>query len=450
MSRHSAPPAPRSIHDADRANTGSGAALRARAKARVRRRRTMSIGVTAIGVAGVLYAVAGALDAVPLPGAVAPAGSSTVLSVAPVGSTVAEGTTVSKEAFVDVLVDGWSAAALEDRHLSFAINDGAAQELRLTAVRAADLKELQATTPQVLTYAIARQLNGSPQLACSGDGCQVGDDEVAPTALLHGDAGDADLAQQLRAFGVDSGLYFARIELPNAGAAVQVMADGYEPFHLGAPVADSGEGGMPAADASNGYLRARWLLSAGLGRFFIPEPSWLGTGAERASVRPTVVGSAPQGASERLTARMPELTALNVADPVEWSSTLTDSQLTLMTSPSKGCSSGVLCVPRSLGALSSETVLSASAVSSGERRAAVAVDARTVSVNLPAPVRQSSGGVLPAGPVTLRFVTVGLFDGSDLTLVDVAGSVGTEDEQQYDAGQILSATTLDGVTWSLG
>lgn len=351
---------------------------------------------------------------------------------------------------LEVLIDAWSLATLGERDL-VAVQDGRSLRVDLRPVTAGEVGDLLGTTPQVVRAAAARVVTGATDLDCDEDGCTAGGVTVDLGALWGAGGPGWDL---LAGHGVDAGLYRAVVGVDADGGPVTFRAgdwDGPTVPPAGQVVAGDDPGADPApADLGNGMQQGRWLLAAGLGRVFVPDPAWLGAPEDRGVHWPQPAGVAPVDAAAVLTARAEETTAwsgLGVALPVaqRWSA----SQLTLATSPTKGCAAGVLCYPGVARAQVSALGRQVAPVAGADGSTGVVVlDDVMVRVDLPAPVRQAGVDGLLQGRVELRGVTASLFAGQDLVPVDWAGLVEPGDRAEYSLADVLGNVRLAGQSWS--
>lgn len=349
----------------------------------------------------------------------------------------------SQDAQVDVLIDGWSLATLGDREVRASWDGGVtSSRVDFTAVTKADIDELVASTPEVVTQALARQLLPDGDLTCTTDGCTAEGRDVDPHALLL--TGGTASTTSLQDLGVNSGLYVAHVAGVGAAQVVQLSADGYSPVTLTAS-ADGVE-----ASLTNGFGRGRWLVSAGLGRLFIPDAGWLGADDARAAVSGEVSATVAQDAVAQVSAQSPTLVAATgLGEPLAVAQDWTTQQLTLATSPSKGCAAGVLCYPGTLSVTQSGPAPTFAAVGAAGSAGVAMVDDRVVTVTLPAPVKQAGLAQPLSGTVSLRLVTVALFSGESLRVADWAGLVEVGDSAAYTLEDVLTHVRLAGMTWTL-
>lgn len=426
---------PRSIRDSDSAQAARARKVRSARSRQVR--KVAAIAAVSVAVAGLGY---GAFQVV----------SSAAQSAGASDLTVKED---QQGRTVQILIDGWSAKTLEGRELSAQWAGKSASALKLEPVSGADLKELLRTSPELVQAALARQLNGSTTLTCDTGGCSADGASISADDLLLG--GSSDSALRLRGLGITSGLYKALVPVPDGGSQLSITAAGYSPIELLAgglyEAQDvAGEEGSGGPSLSNGFEQDRWLLSAGLGQFFTPDAAWLGAPEERAATAGTPTGATPEDAVGLLTAQAPDfVAATGLGAPLGAAERWTASQLTLATSPSKGCTAGVLCFPGTLEVAQDVTPAQFVPVASPTTTGVAVFDDRRVTVDLPAPIFQSGIAEPVQGAVTLRMVTVALHGGQDVTPVDWAGLVEVGDEGAYSPADALAAVRLAGEQWSM-
>lgn len=371
-------------------------------------------------------------------------------SVGPAGSDlVADG----GEETVQLLLDGWSLRTLEERQVTATWNGGDTHQVTFSPVTAADLDELLETSPAVVETSLARLLDGATTLSCDAEGCSSDGKPLNAHELLLDGSLPATLA--LQAHGIESGLWKAEMAVPDDGQTVTISADGYDgadlPVGGGFLSQDSDADAAPAAPTlGNGFQRDRWLLAAGLGQVFTPDAGWLGAEEDRGALFAPVVDATPASAAAIVSASAPEVVAVSgLGVPLAAAGDWTASQLTLATSPSKGCAAGVLCFPGTLDVTQVSAGPQFVNVSSAEGTGAVIFDDRTVSVDLPAPIVQAGVAEPLAGVVSLRFVTVALFAGAGLPAVDWAGLVEVGDTGAYGPADALAAVRLAGQQWAV-
>lgn len=417
-------PAVRSIHDAD---TRAAARSRARRSARSRHLR-VAAAVTCVALA--LGAVTGwVLTGRTADGAPAPGAQGTV---------------------VELWIDGWSLATLGDRVVT-ASQDGQERPVVFTPATPAQVEELLGQTPEVVQAAVARVVTGATDLACTADGCTADGARVSLGALSGSGGPGGDL---LDAHGIAAGLLLARVPIDPSGGPVTVAAGNWEPVMVPSswPVAASDlDPDSPAAAATlgNGMQQGRWLLAAGLGRIFVPDPAWLDAEDPRGVAWPEPQGETPSRGAALVTASADVVTAWSgLGADLEVARGWSTSQLTLATSPTKGCSPGILCfpgeVPVSVSVNGREVV---DVVDDAGTRGVVLVDDVTISATLPGPVPAAGLQEPLEGPVSVRGVTAVLYAGGDLSPVDWAGLVEPGDVQQYPVADVLENVRLAGRSW---
>lgn len=420
-----ATPGPTSIHDAD-----------ARSPRRARSRSPWGSPLVWLVAAGVLL-LAGAWWVLGSPGSTDAESSDLAANPTEAASTY-------------VLIDGWSERTLGGAKLRATVG-GSAASLRLEPVTSADLDELLATTPEVIQSTLARLITSDPTLTCDSQGCRTGDGPVDPHILLL--RGNSTAEQLLHGHQIRSGLFKAHVPV-EPGELFTVGADGFTAVSLVGhdETTQSPRDGDARVEptAGNGFGQGRWLVAAGLGRVFLPTPTWLGQDEGRVAWGRGTAGDAPAGVQQVLYGRSPVTVAVRgLGYPTDVAQDWSPSQLTLATSPSQGCAAGVLCYP---GRVPTREVMRdpvAAQVQSGAVTAGVWMDDRVVTVPLDAPIRQAGIDELLDGDTTLRFVTVTLFTGPDLVATDWAGLVEVQDDGQYSLADALSQVRLAGDRWEV-
>lgn len=264
-----------------------------------------------------------------------------------------------------VYMDGWSFATLSASRITAASNapsddprQGAqdVQNVLFVPMSAQEVADLGASDPDVLGRVAARMVSTDDALACDDQGCRSGAGEVGFDALAD-PSRIAGLGASYKGYGVKSSLYKAQVTVPAEAPSITLSAEGWNGIELkkdipatsevdDASVEDGGEVQTITVepDANNGYLKNTFVVSAGLGRFFTPTPSWVGEQPLAQQRREGLVtGLEVAGLPVEATAG--PLFARGLGAPVSLTSGLTDSQMTFITSPTTGCGVGVMCVP---------------------------------------------------------------------------------------------------------
>jgi hypothetical protein len=257
---------------------------------------------------------------------------------------------------VQLFVDGWSAATLSAANPGYKAGYGDELEeksvpLKFTPVTTADIGAIAAGQPDILTRAAARMITVDPKLACTADGCKTADGDM-PMTWFTDPSKIPGLGKVYSGYGISGVLYKADLDVPEDATTITLTARGYQSGLLIAPDSpapassaqtEEPDGTPPAAGPMEGYGRGWYLASAALGRFFTPQAAWLGspdtlyTLPDLSDVRPD------DDVTEKVTGEPPFAAGLATAD--KRSSGLTNSQMTMMTSPTTGCGVGVICAP---------------------------------------------------------------------------------------------------------
>lgn len=408
---------PRSIHDADSADAAQARRTRPVRKRRLRAALAVVVAVAAVAGAGLWWS--NGAHQTPAP-----------------QQTAADGVS-------QVFIDGWSLRTLEDRALTFTA-DGRTRPLTFEPVTGQDLDALLASRPDLVTAAVARQLDGDPSLECDKAGCRTHAGAVSVHDLLL--KSSSDPVKMLSGVGVETGLLVAHVP----SGPVTISADGYTDLDLTPPIPGvDPEADTSAAAGEGGVLDTQWLISAGLGRIFETSPQWLGAESRDAwaYVHP---GALPGDGNRRVLASAPVLAAPAGLGPVwDLADNFTPAQLTVATSPTKGCDAGILCYPGTLPVTTQADPLTVVPVGApGQQDALVAVEDRVVSVDLPAPIRQVGEQEPIQGQVQVRMVTAVLFTGVDADASDWAGLIGVDDGRQVTVDEVLTNVRLAGHEWS--
>lgn len=292
----------------------------------------------------------------------------------PEGPAAVDGDTLT------VVVDGWSVASLGGEQLKLSMNGSGAAPLELRAATSADLAAILEQDPQALVGPVARMVTADPTLTCTSDGCATSSGPVDLDALVEAPAEIPVYGPVYEAHGVTSGLWVAEVPLSVQDVTATVTLDGVGPTVTLRPVseapeleapAEEGPGGgagggivetpggdlqvpSPVDDTEDGRDReapkgARVVsVAAAFGRAFAPAPGWLSGdaaapgmawGVQRPVVTPVTepVVFDPAALRSGLAAKVPATVEL------------TDTQMTGLSSPTVGCSVGVLCAPTADG-----------------------------------------------------------------------------------------------------
>lgn len=274
------------------------------------------------------------------------------------GSTLVEAPQIEGKKQVVLLMDGWSVRTLQGSRLTYTAATGPqdpdtvkAEPLKFLPVTASDVGAIAEGAPDILTIAAARLVTVDPSLACSADGCRTGDGELDLSFLVDTKSVPG-YGKSYEAYRVGAGLQKAVLQVPADATVLNLQTEGYEPITISIGSGELAEGDAAETaeqGAAEGYGKQWHFLGAGLGKFFYPNPGWVG--AEPAGEatarfqRPALRGEHP---SEEAVAALVEsgpLFSKGLATPVPGIAGLTDQQMTYLTSPSVGCGPGVVCVP---------------------------------------------------------------------------------------------------------
>lgn len=306
---------------------------------------------------------------------------------------------------VTLLMDGWSVRTLEGTKATYQASADtyrskvAQLPLSFTPVSEADLGELAATTPDLLTRVMARLVTVDADLSCSAAGCTSAAGPV-PVTWLVDPSSIPGYGPSYTGFKLGAGLFQATMVVPEDTAVVTVQAPGWSPRALHLATKEAPTEGPEAAEVAppgpdNGYGRDRYLLGAALGQFFPLEPSWLLASDAPAGTKAT--DSVHRGLANKVgkvelaewQAAPPFIGGLSV--PVPAAGGLNPSQLTWMSSPSTGCGPGVACVPeKSQSSVSDlKTSLVKACNAKGAQVAVVVLQDAKWILRLPVPVHQT-------------------------------------------------------------
>jgi hypothetical protein len=245
---------------------------------------------------------------------------------------------------VRIYLDAWSKATLGGRPVTI---DGV--EITWVPVEHAHLTQLLGDAPDLVGRTIARLVTADVDLFCAVDGCQVREIPVGIDQLA--DLGHVEVfGAMYRQLGLTHGLWYAEVPVTRTsasglvdGAFVVVAADGFSELVLvHQPFADPEvDDDLEASDdrtprePANGFGKGLFLVAAGAGQLFTPEPQWVGgdgTGFDRLNLLPVDAPSAPTGEP----VFGPSVTDQGVLR-------LTNGLLTYATSPTTGCGGLMVC-----------------------------------------------------------------------------------------------------------
>lgn len=448
-----APEEPRSLLSQD---TRAGKAAREAAAARSRRVRRLgagaAVGAVVAGLAFGGYALANRDSTLPPPVDGKP------VPEAPVITPDAQGR-APEQAELTVLMDGWSLRTLQGRNLGYRTPDGRTGRLSFAPVSTEGVKTLAKSTPEVVTTAMARVVTDDPTLTCDEDGCSG--DKVGPVAFstLTQPSAVPHLGPSYQGWQVQAGLYAATVKA-TAGEII-LTADGYDELSLQAIPAGKNEvtGEDLAPSVDNGYLRGRYLVAAGLGRFFLPQPAWLGTAEDPVRFHVSDALDAADGAVDTVAeAGLVLAGARGLGAPLEVAAQWSPSLLTYATSPTTGCGPLALCAPDELNVKVSPALVKVANACpvEGEGKAVAALQQVHLKVDLPAPVNQfglNGDGRwgepvnLVEGEQELTFTVAALFDGPQAQLRSAGGRIDPGKAGEVSLQDALAALRFGGEYW---
>lgn len=255
-----------------------------------------------------------------------------------------------------VLIDGWSWASVHAAHpVWYGDVAGArtAHALAPTPVTSTQVQWLAAHAPSALALVAGRMLTTAGDVQCSSAGCTTAHGTI-PLSWFSDLASVPEYGAMYASWGISAAIYVAGVSLDQNQVALVVGAHGWNP--LTSPLS-SGQGGpgIPfVADAGNAWGHNVYLVSAGLGQFFTPNPQWSGTAPEAwGPVSVPATSTSPAVVPNSST----PLFADGLATPSVLASALPTDELTYLTSPTSGCGLA-LCVPVQQTALVSNVATS--------------------------------------------------------------------------------------------
>lgn len=339
----------------------------------------------------------------------------------PGSPTAADGTDGADPSSVRIVLDGWSAAILDDEPQ---LRRGeTVTDLEWRPMTAADIENLLASHPDAVEQLVARTVTSDPSLSCDADGCRTDDGDVPVSTLLDPATAPAPLGDIYAAWGVGAPIV-ADVDVVDT-AALSLTADGWDtaPFYELA----SGDGEL-------------LVVGAGFGELFPLRAQWLVDGA-RDTIRPQLASTTTAFAGD-----VPALGG-GPAQPTVRAALLTPSQLTALSSPTTGCGPAMFCAPRPVAV--SFDVESASAFLRADSRSLDAAGqpvtavfvamAGTIHGTLEHPVPAMAGRTIAAGEAAERFAIVEMYDANGL--VALAGRQGDAPEvwTETDAAAYLGS-----------
>lgn len=243
---------------------------------------------------------------------------------------------------VRVITDGWTVRTLKG--IPVYVTDSLQETVPVAFIplQGEELAQVRAQAPEALVGSLARMLPQDDRVSCTADACSWAGQDV-PDDWFTNPANVPSLGPSYAGWGVESLLYTATVTVDVSMGPVRIEADNWRGSWMlvtdGAPEDIDAPGPMPA----NGYYKNVFPIAAGLGAFFPPAPAWLGDEASTGFNMP--VDPQIPGIPAEL-APIAFLNGLNAVEPL--AQTMGSTQLTTLTSPSRGCAVGVLCTPESI------------------------------------------------------------------------------------------------------
>lgn len=265
-----------------------------------------------------------------------------------------------------VFLDGWSAATIADRTVLFddieQVYTGAYEPEQLRRVEfvpatTAIVEQLAAETPGLLELVAARMITMDPDVTCDAEGCRSASGPI-PFDWFTDAAQIPTYGDSYQAWGIESALLVAETEMSVEATSVLLRVEGFAdleilralPMDPDDPDAiDRDPDPSAATRAFGGFEQNRYLIAAGLGRLFVPEPAWLAEEGRHNFKSPALELVPAAGDPVNALGTVSELTPFSGGLAGGYhpglTAALTRSQMTWMTSPTTGCGLGVLCVP---------------------------------------------------------------------------------------------------------
>lgn len=297
----------------------------------------------------------------------------------PGGDLAASGVIRNGNVTVSVLVDGWSWATIRGLNPSVnGANEAANLSVPLNAqpITAAQVQWLAAHAPGALALTAGRMLTTAKHVTCSVSGCTSAGGAIPLTwfsdiALVPG------WGAMYQRWGITAALYVAPVVIGINQGALSVSVPGWQRVLLGLSAYPG-----TANESATGWNHDIYLVAGGLGRLFTPDPTWA-TGSVP-WYTPMLAGSVISG-EVPLPTTTPFTHGLAVADPAIV--TLTDSQLTFLTSPTSGCGFAV-CVPGRASVTVTDPTSTSVMLCQGSNRADLAIVSAYWTVHYAHPVNQ--------------------------------------------------------------
>lgn len=264
---------------------------------------------------------------------------------------------------LSVWLDGWSHRTVGSSDGVFVAASSRGERLgtlreEFTPASLEDLSELLARDPAAVERLMARMVRFDVELSCSLEGCSSQRGEV-PLEWLASPALVPNLGEMYSAWGVEHGVWVARLDVPERSETLASGFSGWRPAVLPAgsaivseeaPRSDDGSDGVDEdGDASAvvlGHVRDV-AMSAAFGTVFPLVPNWINEGGIWANTTYAVVPSAAvSGGVDSLPASLQDPSALwrGLSYDAPQLASLSPSVLTMLSSPTIGCN-GALCVP---------------------------------------------------------------------------------------------------------
>lgn len=289
------------------------------------------------------------------------------------------------EVSVQLITDGWTVATLGSIPVYASAGTGDYEvPVSFVPLTGAELDAVRTKAPEALVGPLARVLPQDDRLACTAEKCSWAGQDI-PAAWYEDPSQVPGLGPSYAGWEVESLLYVANVTVDRSLGPIRVAAEGWrdQPFLVtDAPVDDPDAAGPGPI---NGYFQRVFPVAAGLGAFFVPLPGWIGE-------EPT---PGFQFTPDETIPAVPEqlepvifISGLNTIEPL--AQTMDASALTAITSPSRGCTSGVICTPEAIEVsfASLPTVATATLCADGAPYSRLVVTSGTWTATYPHPTHQ--------------------------------------------------------------
>ena len=247
-----------------------------------------------------------------------------------------------------IYLDGWSRSLLPGDAKIYDAATGEEASASFLPLNEKDIKSSLAKAPEVLSTMLARLYATDYKFSCSANGCADSRGVVPAEKYLSSPSLIPTLGKIYTAYGIDHALYLAKFKVHSKTGLLSLTIGNSNRYAIDAvgKIVPSGFADQSTimVGPENGYGKRTFGFSAGLGRIFLTQPSWIGNSPLLFNYQPYGVQdySAP---SLNANKSMPLQLGLADFSAASLVNGLNDSQLTFYTSPSTGCGSFVLCLP---------------------------------------------------------------------------------------------------------